>query len=865
MECPGSSQVAACRPFSLTEPGHEMKKSCFPHLILVCVCLLALVWGCDRQGPVPGKPGRDATEKPAAAGAGPPPRRGDAAGGAVSQGPVAAEESESAAAGRTGAAFPGYTGSAGCRECHERFYTLWAPSRHGLAMQPFTPEFARAELTPQKEEVRIGDCRYRVEIDHGRGWVVEHGPSGEKRYEMLHVLGGKNVYYFLTPLERGRLQTLPVSYDVRRRTWFDTAASGVRHFPRGAEDEPVHWKEWPYTFNTACHSCHVSQLSLNYDLNTDTYRTVWAEPGINCEACHGPGEEHVRVCREAPAGEVPRDLKTTVITTRAGSTAEQVNAACAPCHTKGAPITPSFPPGESYFDHYDLVALEHPDFHPDGRDLGENYTYTLWLMNPCVKSGRLDCLHCHTSSGRFRQGEAPDQACLPCHAERVADAAAHTRHPAGSPGSRCIACHMPVTEFARMRRSDHSLLPPAPAATLAFSSPNACNLCHQDRDAAWADQQVRAWHGGETQARVLYRAGLIEAARRRDWGRLPEMLTYIRSRDRDEVVSASLLRLLQACGEDSVRPAVLDALRDPSPLVRSSACSWLAVMPAPEAFAALLRAAGDGVRLVRVRAATALSVLPGRELDRISEEERDTLERATREYLDSLTSRPDHWASHFNLGNFHLNRGDNRQALAAYETAVRFDPRNPMPLVNASIAGARLGEMARVDGFLEKALALEPDHAAAHFNLGLLRAEQGKLPSAEEHLRAALRAAPEMAEAAYNLGLLLVPRQPAEAVRRLRQAYDLSPNPRYGTSLAFYVRVGGDDRQAGEILRQVVGRWPAHLDAYLLLGDICEKQGKGDESELIYRAALNRPELSREQREVLESKIGVLRAATRDR
>ena len=84
-------------------------------------------------------------------------------------------------------------------------------------------------------------------------------------------MGGKNVYYFLTPMERGRLQTLPLAYDVQRKEWFDTAASGVRHFPGEADDEPVNWKEWPYTFNTSCYSCHVSQLKTNYDLKTDTY------------------------------------------------------------------------------------------------------------------------------------------------------------------------------------------------------------------------------------------------------------------------------------------------------------------------------------------------------------------------------------------------------------------------------------------------------------------------------------------------------------------------------------------------------------------------------------------------------------------
>jgi len=39
-------------------------------------------------------------------------------------------------------------GSGSCRQCHESFYQLWAISRHGLAMQPYSPEFARENLTP---------------------------------------------------------------------------------------------------------------------------------------------------------------------------------------------------------------------------------------------------------------------------------------------------------------------------------------------------------------------------------------------------------------------------------------------------------------------------------------------------------------------------------------------------------------------------------------------------------------------------------------------------------------------------------------------------------------------------------------------
>ena len=115
----------------------------------------------------------------------------------------------------TPAAPANYAGSESCRECHANFYQLWSTSKHGLAMQPYTPAFAKAKLTPQKSDVVIGKSRYRTDIN--AGVVFEAGPKGKKKYPMEHVLGGKNVYYFLTPLERGRLQTLPVAYDLNKK------------------------------------------------------------------------------------------------------------------------------------------------------------------------------------------------------------------------------------------------------------------------------------------------------------------------------------------------------------------------------------------------------------------------------------------------------------------------------------------------------------------------------------------------------------------------------------------------------------------------------------------------------------------------
>ena len=309
-----------------------------------------------------------------------------------------------------------WAGSRSCRDCHEKFYQLWSTSFHGLAMQPYTAELARTQLTPQKSEIVAGKYRFRADIQ--KGTVTERSPEGEKQYPIVQAMGGKNVFYFLTPLERGWLQVLPVAYDMRRKEWFDTTASAMRHFG-DRRDEALYWKERPLTFNTSCFSCHVSQLSKNYDLKTDSYHTTWAEPGINCETCHGPSAAHAQLFRELPTNHpAPADIKL-IVTSKLS--VEQRNAMCAPCHAKMSPVTMNFAPGDRYFDHFDLVGFENPDFYPDGRDLGENYTYTQWRASPCAKSGKLDCIHCHTSSGRYRFKEPAkaNDACLPCHEDRV--------------------------------------------------------------------------------------------------------------------------------------------------------------------------------------------------------------------------------------------------------------------------------------------------------------------------------------------------------------------------------------------------------------------------------------------------------------
>ena len=528
---------------------------------------------------------------------------------------------------------------------------------------------------------------------------------------------------------------------------------------------------------------------------------------------------------------------------------EERNDLCASCHAKASPLWTAFRPGDRFFDHFDLTTLESPDYHADGRDLGENYTFTSWRQSPCARSGRLDCVHCHTSSGRYRFKDRPNDACLPCHEERVRTAAAHTRHAGDGPGTRCTDCHMPVTEFARMRRSDHSMRPPAPAATREFGSPNACNACHAKRGTAWAERTIATWGSGRWSKRLLREGRLVATARGQDWARLPEMIGYLEEEGRDEIVTASLVRLLAGCDDAAKWPPLRALATDTSPLVRAAAVT--ALEGDPGARDVVLAATGDTVRLVRVRAAAVLGAV---DPETVPASWRAPLVAARAELERSLVARPDDFASQYNLGNLHLERGDPSAAAGRYRKALALRPDHVASLVNLSMAEARLGRPAEAEAALRDAIRVQPREASAHFNLGLLLAERQRTAEARAALGRAFELDPRNAAAAYNLAVLVAQASPKEAANLSGQAAALAPqDPRYAFTQAYFLEKSGEADGAERVLRALVARHPGYRDGWAFLGALLEGHGRRTEAAGVYLRASRATALSADDRAAFEA------------
>ena len=139
----------------------------------------------------------------------------------------------------------GFSGSESCRECHENFYQLWEPSYHGQAMMPVNAEFISKHQLPDSPPIDVEGNMFNVEFQDSKMMMYEKdGDEQIASYEILWAMGGHNVYCFLTPLEKGKLQNIPLAYDANREMWFNYPEAGIRHFNDDyPDDEALPWKD----------------------------------------------------------------------------------------------------------------------------------------------------------------------------------------------------------------------------------------------------------------------------------------------------------------------------------------------------------------------------------------------------------------------------------------------------------------------------------------------------------------------------------------------------------------------------------------------------------------------------------------------
>ena len=717
-----------------------------------------------------------------------------------------------------------YVGTAQCAACHRAEAEAWRGSTHARAGGPpgSVDVIAPFDGTP----IRFADAEVIPRSSGGRfGFTVRQPGSEDRVFTVDAVVGGGHMegggtQGFLSRFPDGTVRFLPFDFSRQKATWFcNTIARGNRGWvpitPALAITDCV---DWPPTrvigdeprFSN-CQSCHGSLIRVALDTAARAYRTTIPSLGINCETCHGPGATHLARVRD-PAALARGDLGMEALATLSK---DQSLGTCWQCHALKDQLRLGYSSGMTLADYYSirLPQLGDEAFLPDGRV--RTFAYQEGhLYSDCYRNGGMTCTSCHDPhTQRYRDvtgaplpGRFDDHQCTSCHASKADSASGHTKHAAGSPGSRCTACHMPYLQQPELgsaipyARSDHSIAIPRPRADSALGIVNACRGCHADRSVAALEESIGARYGelkplpdavvalqraregvprgaaarlllndGERHTQALFAgmAWFLEHHLTRDLAELErDVITRLERLTRhadDDVAALALASLHFARGTElhtrRFLIASLDSLGERESRIRSR---WGVILGY---LGDRARAAGDAPAAVEMY-------------------------RRARE-VDPRNPRIP-----LNLGVALNEAGNPAAAVDAYQSSLAMDPAQPLTLVNLGIALAARNDRPGALAAYRRAILLNPREPLAYFNLAALHAGQGAADSALVNFLRAAELDPSLAVANFYASRLLLDRgNLPEALRQIETGLRFDP-----TAI--------EARQMRDQLRQRIGRQP---------------------------------------------------------
>ncbi|HTF64362.1 MAG TPA: c-type cytochrome [Edaphobacter sp.] len=367
-----------------------------------------------------------------------------------------------------------YVGSQSCQKCHASIYEHWkkTPMANVVGDPQTHPDAIIPDLKTNNVAKFSAD---QVALVYGSIW--------KQRY---FTKVGDDYY------------PLPAQWDIGNKKWLKY------HVP----DKGADWWTEYYTSDNmqrptgpTCDGCH----SVNYDIHTKKV----SEWNVGCERCHGPGSEHV-------AHPTATNIENASRLDSFAST-----DTCIQCHSQGQPKTKliegkaydwpvGYQVGKRLQDYWQLEnsSLGQTDFlhFADGTAHKNRMQGNDFIQSVMYEKG-VTCASCHDVHGteNYAQLRKPaDKLCLDCHGvnspngPHVATLEEHTHHKAESPGSQCVACHMPKIESQGVPGAfvtAHTFKFIAPAMTDKYKIPNPCTSCHKDKSTDWAIKEMLGWKG----------------------------------------------------------------------------------------------------------------------------------------------------------------------------------------------------------------------------------------------------------------------------------------------------------------------------------------------------------------------------------
>ncbi len=387
---------------------------------------------------------------------------------------------------------PEYVGSELCKQCHWREFDSWRHTLHSKFMlladdTSVIGDFKRnnkltTKVTKKSPKLAGKETAVNFFEMNGEYYVNTIGADWESRdYKIKYVIGINRKQNYVTEFPNGELHILPAEWEVEEQRWVEY--NGLKnHYPGDGK----YWSDGGMIWQFKCGSCHVTGLKINYDKEADRFETVWAEIGIGCETCHGPGSDHIMAAKVLFEKERETIINPAKLPWRLRA------AVCGACHNWGKSYEKiprdreDFPANYSFAYGYQVgqpLYLYYDEEQEE--DKKHHQQYNEWEQSPHARAAVM-CTTCHAvhQEGLHKNPHkaltkyVADSLCTNCH-KAVQKKAAHRIHTFGS----CIACHMPKS---KAHESSHTFKFVSPEESIRAGGvekkPNSCSGCHHHKD-----------------------------------------------------------------------------------------------------------------------------------------------------------------------------------------------------------------------------------------------------------------------------------------------------------------------------------------------------------------------------------------------
>ncbi len=519
-----------------------------------------------------------------------------------------------------------------------------------------------------------------------------------------------------------------------------------------------------------CAECHSTNLRKSYDYKTEQYNTTFFEINVSCEACHGPGSEHVawakvyekekRITVEGDKGLKIRlkDLNkgTWVFNDMQKGTAERTVPLsstiqiemCGRCHARRSALTDDYIYGQPLLETHRVPPLEESLYYDDGQIKDEVYVYGSFLQSKMYHQGVI-CSDCHEPhSTKVYIDE--NSLCYRCHLQQKYDTKTHHFHKPEDRGGSCRDCHMAETTYMVVDpRRDHSIRLPRPDLSLKLGSLNACNQCHQDKSIQWSINYMTEWYGRDYSQKPHY-GNAIHAARLGIPQAEKDLIKLIRDQVQPNIVKSTALSLLNRYPGENTLEVIRSTLYDKDPMIRMSAISALEPVEVNTRFALVKPLLEDPVKSVRLRAVDILGDVPQNAMTSF---DRSVYETALSEYIETQLFNADHPSAQMNLGIVYLRKGQRKLAEQAYKKTIALEPGFVYSYINLSDLYRQEGRDSDGEIVLNEAISYNPQSADLYYARGLLYTRQKKRVAATTEFEKAASLAPDNAHLQYYYAL----------------------------------------------------------------------------------------------------------------